>query len=145
MQANICQHYKTDGAKCQSVAIQNSQYCRHHARYYDSADLPAATPGYVPPVPDHPDAALLAVHQATRAFLDAKIDEKTCRLLIYAAQVEGRMLHQRLAHEKLADERARQAKKDIAAQEKYDADEKELLKGFRDLQIELTEKIAAGK
>lgn len=112
MQANMCQHQKTDGTQCQAVAYRNLNYCRHHARYYDQSDLPAAGADFVPPIPDHPDAALLAVHQATRSFLAGKIDAPTCRLLIYAAQIESNILQQRLGHEKLAYQRARELKKE---------------------------------
>lgn len=121
MQANFCQHFLADGSRCQAVAIRDLKYCRHHARYYDPADLPVAKADYMPPIPDHPDAPLLSVHHAVRTFLAGNIDEKTCRLLIHAAQVEGRMLHQRLAHEKLADERSREAKKEQEAQQRVEA------------------------
>jgi hypothetical protein len=108
MQANLCQHRKTDGAPCQAAAYRNGNYCRHHARYYDLTDVPAGRPDYLPAVPDHPDAALLTVHQATRAFLAGKIDAGTCRTIIYAAQVASSILGQRLAYERLALDRARE-------------------------------------
>ena len=131
MQANFCEHYMADGKRCQGIAVRDLRYCRHHARYYDPGDLPRAKPDYVPPIPDHPDAPLLSVYQAVRTFLAGNIDEKMCRLLIHAAEVEARMLHQRLAHEKLADERTRQAKKEQELKERIESRTNAMIEALR--------------
>jgi len=132
MQAELCQHQKPDGTPCQCVANRSSKYCRHHARYYDPNDIPAGKPDFEPPIPDHPDAHLLSVHQATRAFLSGKIDAQACRLLIYAARVESSILQQRIALERLAYERAREQKKELAAQQHAQSRTLEFLEALRE-------------
>ena len=101
MEVKACTHLTFSGKKCEAPALSGLDYCRHHVRYYDANDMPAANGEYVPAPPDAPDAALLTVHQATRAFLAGKIDDKTCRLLIYAAQVESQILHRKMSHDRM--------------------------------------------
>ena len=121
MQANMCQHQKPDGTTCQCVATRNSNYCRHHARYYDLADIPAGRPDFLPPIPDHPDANLLSIHQAKRALLAGKIDIPTFRALVFAARVESAILCHKSSDERFAYRRDRELKREQQLQQRADS------------------------
>jgi len=122
------------GLKCEAPAIRDKNYCRHHIRFYDANDFPAGRTDYTPAVPDQPEAALLSVHQATRAFLAGKIDAPTCRLLIYAAQVSSHIMGQRLAHDRHAEQLDREQLKEIAAEERAEAVAKALVQSINNLE-----------
>ena len=117
----ICDHWLPTGIRCAAPALGGKNYCRHHNRFYDAEQLPAPGTTYVPPVPDHPEAALLSVHQAVRAFLAGRIDEKSCRLLIWAAQIESSILRSQATLERVAYHRAlvseREEERDAAARQ----------------------------
>jgi hypothetical protein len=98
-----CDHHIFNGKACAAPAIDGQNYCRHHLRFYDANDLPSNS-DYSLVTPDNADAALLIVHQATRALLAGKIDLKTHRALIYAAQVESNILQRKLAHDRATQE-----------------------------------------
>ncbi len=128
MEAKLCEHRTLGGLKCEAPALRDRAYCRHHIRFYDPQDVPSGRADYSPAVPDVPEAALLSVHQATRAFLADKIDEKTCRLLIYAAQVNSQIMGQRLAHERFSVQLDRDDLKRVAEEERADAVLRAILK-----------------
>jgi len=121
METKICEHRTVGGRKCEAPALRDRAYCRHHIRFYDPQDIPSGRLDYAPAVPDAPDAVLLTVHQATRAFLAGKIDEKTCRLLIYAAQVNSHIMAQRLAEHRFEVQLDRDDCKRIAEEKRADA------------------------
>jgi len=121
METKLCEHRTLGGNKCDAPALRDRAYCRHHLRFYDPQDMPAGRTDYAPAVPDAPEAALLSVHQATRAFLAGKIDEKTCRLLIYAAQVNSQIMGQRLAHQRHVEHVEQEYFKQIAAEDRANA------------------------
>lgn len=132
MQANLCEHQKPDGTQCRCVANRDGKYCRHHARYYDPTDMPEGREDFTPPIPDHPESHLLAVHQATRAFLAGNIDAETCRLLIYAARVESNILRQQIDMDRIAHQRAREEKQELARQQNAEARAQAILAAVRE-------------
>ena len=121
METKTCEHRTIGGLKCEAPALRERAYCRHHIRFYDPQDFPSGKVDYLPAIPDAPEAALLSVHQATRAFLAGKIDEKTCRLLIYAAQVNSHIMAQRLAEHRFSVQLDRDDCKRVAAEKRADA------------------------
>ena len=130
MEMKVCEHRTIGGNKCGSPALRDRAYCRHHLRFYDPQDFPAGKADYSPAVPDAPEAALLAVHQATRAYLSGKIDEKACRLLIYAAQVNSQIMGQRLAHHRFSVQLDRDDLKRVAEEERADVLLREILRAM---------------
>lgn len=130
METKICEHRTIGGRKCEAPALRDRAYCRHHIRFYDPQDFPSGRSDYTPAVPDAPEAALLSVHQATRAFLAGKIDEKTCRLLIYAAQVNSHIMAHRLAEHRFEVQLDRDDCKRVADEKRADALVSEVVKAL---------------
>jgi hypothetical protein len=130
MEVKNCEHRTIGGNKCGAPALRDRAYCRHHIRFYDPQDVPSGRPDYLPAVPDAPEAALLSVHQATRAFLAGKIDERTCRLLIHAARINSQIMAQRLAEHRFSVQLDRDDLKRVAEEERADVLLREILRAM---------------
>jgi hypothetical protein len=116
----LCNHRKLNGKTCGSIALKDRRYCFYHQRYFDRDDIPAGRNDYSQPVFEDSRSILLAIHQATRAFLNNFIDQKTFTTLLYSYQVASSLINRRDA---LAPDEADQMKEQ--EQQQAEAEEQE--------------------
>ncbi len=97
-----CRHIKSNGCKCQAVALRGMPYCYFHARLHralrnhiaESASVPAAVPGVALDLPAVEDrtAIQLALTQVLQGMGSRRIDPRFGTQLLYGLQIAAQLI-----------------------------------------------------
>ena len=84
-----CRFIKSNGLKCQAVAMRGSPFCYHHARIRVLPSRPRRNNEAVLNLPslDDPSAALPFINEVLQALASNRISSKRAGSLLYALQV----------------------------------------------------------
>lgn len=103
MQAALCEHIKTDGKKCEAVALRDQKYCYYHDRYKHD-NLPSGMGNYDAPVFEDSRSILLGVHQTMTAMLSGRLDPKLAGLALYGYQVASSVVNRQDARSPIEEQ-----------------------------------------
>lgn len=91
-----CRHIKTNGLRCKSPALNESQFCYYHARVHSIGAQPDAKYGPMHlPTPEDAASIQLAVAQISDAILNGRIDCKIAGRLLYGLQIAAALVNRK--------------------------------------------------
>ena len=88
----LCSHIKTNGLRCGSPALRESQFCYFHHNYGQPRLLPAGKnrrsgPTVELPVLEDANSVQVALMQIMGGLLEGSIDDRKAALLLWALQI----------------------------------------------------------
>jgi hypothetical protein len=87
----LCSHIKTDGRRCGSPALRESQFCYFHHNYGKPRSLPRSKkqrgPAVELPVLEDANSVQVALMQIMGGLIEGSIDDRKAGLLLWALQI----------------------------------------------------------